>query len=79
MSAGVRTKAGVIGLSIGAHFGRIEGQDEVSAALGLQYDIARGLSANLGINHAKADVTVNDATFMQVDDTEAVVSVRYSF
>ena len=79
VSAGVRTKAGVVGLSIGAHFGRIAGQDEVSAALGLQYDIARGLSANLGINHAEADVTVEEATFMHVDETEAVVSVRYSF
>ena len=79
VSAGVRTKAGVVGLSIGAHFGRIEGQDEVSAALGLQYDLARGLSANLGINHAEADVTVEEATFMHVDETEAVLSFRYSF
>ena len=79
VSAGVRTKAGVIGLSVGAHFGRIEGQDEVSVALGLQYDVARGLSANLGISHAEADVSVEEATFMHVDETEAVVSVRYSF
>ena len=79
VSAGVRTKAGVADLSIGAYLGRIEGQDEVSAALGLQYDVARGLSANLGINHAKADVTVEEATFMHVDETEAVVSIRYSF
>ena len=79
VSAGVRTKAGVVGLSVGAHFGRIEGQEEIAAALGLQYDVARGLSANLGINHAAADVTVAEATFMHVDETEAVVSVRYSF
>ena len=79
LSAGVHTKAGVVGLSVGAHLGRIEGQEEISAALGLQYDVARGLSANLGLNHAKADVTVDDATFMDVDETEAVVSVRYSF
>ncbi|MCY3703375.1 MAG: hypothetical protein OXG16_11920 [Rhodospirillales bacterium] len=79
VSAGVRTKAGVVGFSIGAHFGRIEGQDEQSAALGIQYDLARGLSANLGLNHRQADVTVDGATFLQVEETEAVVSMRYSF
>ena len=79
VSAGVRTKAGVVGLSIGAHFGRIEGQDECSAALGVQYDIARGLSANLGFNLARADIAVDGASLMQVDESEAVVSIRYSF
>ena len=79
VSADVRTKAGVVGLSIGCRFGRVEGQNEVAAALGLQYDIARDLSANLGINRAKADVTVEEATFMHVDETAAVVSIRYSF
>ena len=79
VSAGARTKAGVVGISIGAHFGRIEGQDEFSAALGLQYDIARGLSANLGFNHARANVVIDDATFVDIDETEVVVSTRYSF
>ena len=79
VSAGVRTKVGVVGISLGAHFGRIEGQDEFSAAAGLQYDIARGLSANLGFNHARADFAVDGATLMQLDESEAVVSIRYSF
>ena len=79
VSAGARTRAGVVGLSVGVHVGSIEGQREVSAALGVQYDIARRLSANLGLNHATADITVDGGTFMHVDDTEAVVSVRYSF
>ena len=79
VSAGVRTKAGVVGISAGAHFGRTEGQDEFSAAMGLQYDIARGLSANLGFNHAHADVAVDGASLVQLDESEAVVSIRYSF
>ncbi len=79
VSAGVRTKAGVVGMSAAAHVGRIEGQDEFSAAVGLQYDIARGLSANLGLNHARADVAVDGASLMQLEETEAVVSIRYSF
>ena len=79
VSAGVRTKAGVVGLSVGAHFRRIEGQDKVSAALGLQYDVARGLSETPGIDHAEADFNLEETTSMRVDETEAVVSVRYSF
>ena len=79
LSAGARTKAGVVGISIGAHVGRIEGQDEFSIAVGLQYDIARGLSANLGLNHARADVSINGAPLMELDESEAVVSIRYSF
>ena len=47
VSAGARTKTGVLSLSVEGHYGQIEGQDEVSAALGVQYDLARGLSVNL--------------------------------
>ncbi len=79
VSAGIHTKSGVVSLSAEGHFGRIEGQDEVSAALGFQYDLARGLSANLGINYAKAEIMSGGATFMHVDDTETTLSVRYSF
>ena len=79
VSFGMRTKAGVFSLSLEGHVGRIGGKDEVSAALGGQYDIARGLSANLGLNHAKARVSFNGAPLLDIEETKTVVSLRYSF
>ena len=79
VSSGVRTKAGVVSLSLDGHVGRIEGEDEVSAALGAQYDIARGLSANLGLNYAEAPATVDGMRFSDIKTTSAVLSFRYSF
>ena len=79
VSSGVRTKTGVVSLSLEGHFGRIEGEDEVSAAFGLQYDVARGLSANLGLNYAKARVMLDGARFVDTRDSMAVLSLRYSF
>ena len=79
VSSGVRTKTGVVSLSLEGHFGRIEVEDEVSAAFGLQYDVARGLSANLGLNYAKARVMLDGARFVDTRDSMAVLSLRYSF
>ena len=79
VSSGVRTKTGVVSLSVEGHLGRIEGEDEVSAAFGLQYDVARGLSANLGLNYAKASVMLDGARFVDTRDSMAVLSLRYSF
>ena len=79
VSSGVRTKTGVVSASIEGHYGRIEGEDEVSAALGLQYDVARGLSFNLGLNRASAPVTLDGATLVDTRETRIVLSLRYSF
>ena len=79
LSSGIRGKTGVFGWSVEAHYGRIEGEHEVSAALGVQYDVARGLSANLGLNHAKARVDVGDTRLVDTSDTKAALSLRYSF
>ena len=79
VSTGVRGKSGVFGWSIEGHYGRIEGEEEVSAALGAQYDLARGLSANLGLNHARAKVDVAGIRLVDTRTTSAVVSLRYSF
>ena len=75
----MRTKAGVLSLSLEGHVGRIEGKDEASVALGGQYDIARGLSANLGVNHAKARVSFDGAPLLDIEETKTVLSLRYSF
>ena len=78
-SVGMRTKAGVLSLSLEGHVGRIEGKDEASVALGGQYDIARGLSANLGLNHAKAQVSFEGVPLLDIEETKTVLSLRYSF
>ncbi len=79
VATGVRTKTGALTLSLEGQVGRIEGKDEASAALGAQYDIARGLSANLGLNHAKARVSLDGAGFLDIEETRTVLSLRYSF
>ncbi|WP_025782411.1 hypothetical protein [Candidatus Synechococcus spongiarum] len=79
VSLGASTKAGIMTLSIEGHLGRISGNDEVSIALGAQYDIARGLSANFGVNHAHSKATVDDVQLTDTDETSAILSLRYSF
>ena len=41
--------------------------------------VARGLSANLGLNYAKARVMLDGARFVDTTDSMAVLSLRYSF
>ena len=48
-------------------------------ALGVRYDLARGMSVNLGVNHAKALVDLGGGSFVDTEDTKAVLSLRYSF
>ena len=79
VSSGVRTKSGMLSLSLEGHYGRFEGEDEVSVALGLRYDLARGLSANLGLNHARASLALDGARIVDTDETRVVASLRYSF
>ena len=79
VSSGVRTKTGVVSASVEGHYGRIGGEDEVSAALGLQYDVARGLSLNLGLNRASAQVTLDGTSLADTRETRIVLSLRYSF
>ena len=78
-SAGVRTKTGMLSVSLEGHYGRIEGNEEISAALGVQYDLARGLSVNAGFNYAEADATFDGVPLVQVDEIKSVLSLRYSF
>ena len=79
VSAGVRRKTGMLSLSLEGHFGRIEDRDEISVAFGLQYDVARGLSANLGLNHAEAGLVPDGVRLVDTSETQAVLSIRYSF
>ena len=79
ISSGVRRKTGVVTWSIEGHYGHIDHRAEKSFALGLQYDIARGLSANFGINFADSIASIGDTSIFNVDSACAIGSVRYSF
>ena len=79
LSTGARTKTGSLTVSLEGHFGRIESDEEASAALGLQHDLARGLSLNFGLNYARSRAAAGGVQFMDTDETEAIVSLRYSF
>lgn len=79
VSAGWQTKTGAFTFSAAGHYGEVAGQSEISAALGLRYDVARGLSFNLGLNHEDAQSAVGGVTLVETDDVEASGSLRYSF
>ena len=79
VSTGVRGKTGVLGWSLEAHYGRIEAEDEVSAALGARYDLARGLSANFGLNQVRAKADAGAIRVVDTRDTKGILSLRYSF
>lgn len=79
VSAGVRRKTGMVTLSLEGHYGRIGEHREESAALGIQYDIARGLSGNLGVNYTRAEAEFDGTRFMDTRETRTVLSIRYSF
>ena len=78
VSTGVRGKTGMLGWSLEAHYGRIEDDAEVAVALGVQYDIARGLSANFGLNHARAKADAGTVRLVDIRDTTGILSLRYS-
>lgn len=78
-SGGARTKMGSWLLSAEGHYGEIEGQSEVAAAAGLGYTIARGMTANLGINYRDADVIVRGINVLNASEKSATASMRYSF
>ena len=79
VSGGAQTKIGVLGLSAAGHYGELDGTPESSASLGVRYDIARGLSTNLGVNTRKAEIARGGISIVDEDETSATASVRYSF
>ena len=79
LSGGAQTKIGVLSLSAAGHYGELDGTPESSASLGVRYDIARGLSTNLGVNARKAQITRDGVSVIDEDEASATASVRYSF
>ena len=79
VSVGARNKFDNITLSLEGHYGAIEDDEEVSTALGIQYDISRGLSANFGINHSRAKETSSSIRNTDTEETKVITSLRYTF
>ncbi len=79
VSVGARNKFDNITISLEGHYGAIENDEEISTALGIQYDISRGLSANFGINHSKAKETSSSIRNTDTEETGTILSLRYTF
>ncbi len=79
VSAGLHYKVRKLTLSAEGHWGEIEGDSENSAALGLRYDLARGLSVNLGYNYADSSATIDGIAIQSIDQSEFIGSLRYEF
>ena len=79
VSAGAHYKVRRLTVSAEGHWGEIDGDTEKSAALGLRYDIARGLSANLGYNYARSNAAIDGIRIQNVDISEIIASMRYEF
>lgn len=79
LSFGAARKIGAFTFSGEAHAGDIDGQNERSYALGMKYDIARGMSLNFGINHSDAEINLGGISILSDDETQGTVSFRYSF
>lgn len=70
-SLGLSYKTGPLTVSAEAGLAKLDGQKRYSAAFGSRWDLARGLSLNLGVNYQKTE----DSTA----DTIARGSLRYEF
>lgn len=79
VSAGAQTQIGQVRLSGEGHYGQVAGDEEITAALGAGYDIARGLSLNLGLNYQDAQIISDGVTLVNTQEGQAVGSVRFSF
>ncbi len=79
LSSGVRLKHNASTWSLEGLYGQVGGEDKTAFALGFRYDLARGLSANFGLNHEDARADFGSVSFIHVKDTRAVTSLRYSF
>lgn len=79
LSQGVLTKRGMFSASFETYIGQLDGEREISASIGVQYDLARGLSANLGCNYWNTDSPFRSAEVSNARDTEVTFSLQYDF
>lgn len=79
ISTGLHYKIRKLTLSAEGYWGEIDGDTEKSTAFGARYDLARGLSLNLGYNYANSDAAIDGVTIQSVDMSEVLGSLRYEF
>lgn len=78
-SAGATTKSGAWSASLEGHYGEIDGQEEVSAVLGVRRDLARGLAATAAIDYEDRQIAVNGVNYINNKDTRLIVGLSYGF
>ena len=76
-STGIYYKVRRISVSLAGHYGMIDGDIETSVAVGARYDIARGLSVNLGYNFANSDADISGVPVRNANVSEVKFSLRY--
>ncbi len=79
LSQGILTKRGMLSVSFETYFGQLDGEREISASIGVQYDLARGLSANLGWNYWNTHSLLRGIEISNSRDTEVTFSLQYDF
>ncbi len=79
VSAGAQTQLRQLRLSGEAHYGRVAGDDEITAALGAGYDVARGLTVNMGLNYQDAQIASDGIALVDRQEGQAVASLRFNF
>lgn len=79
VSLGLHYKVNRFTMSAEGHWGEIEDFDEESYAFGARYDLARGLSLNLGYNYAKSKAIIEGISLQEKDISKFISSLRYEF
>ncbi|MEM7196193.1 MAG: porin [Pseudomonadota bacterium] len=79
LAAGLSYKKHRWSFSLEGLVGDVDGEDESAYSVGARYDIARGLSVNLGLNHVDSAATIDGIQLRSDDTNEFVVSLRYEF
>ena len=79
LSQGVLKKFGMLSASFEAYIGALDGDQELAASIGMQYDLARGMSANLGWSYWKTNCPIRIADTSNDRDVELIFSLQYDF
>lgn len=79
VGAGVTHKFNALSVSLAAQYGETDKSQEHSAALGVRYDIARGLSAGMAVNYVDNSVNIEELGVFEEPRTEYIVALSYEF
>ncbi|MCH2189465.1 MAG: hypothetical protein MK188_00890 [Gammaproteobacteria bacterium] len=78
IALGATRKIGTWSGSVEAYFGELEDGSSNAYSIGLSKDLARGFSLNLGINHQDQSFDIVAFDPINLNDTTATISLRYS-